>query len=81
MASKGDEAGVASDRLVGGVVVFTDDKAALAFAIELCGVGEVLFRSTTHDPELSPLRKLERGLATTPRIEHRHKIFRRIFRS
>jgi hypothetical protein len=78
--SKGHQAGVASDGQVGSVSVFTDDKAALAFAIVLCGVGEVLFRGATHDPKLSRPRKLERG-HITPRIENRHKIFRRIFRS
>jgi hypothetical protein len=28
--------------------VVTDNKATLAFAIPLCSVGEVLFRSATH---------------------------------
>jgi hypothetical protein len=79
--SIGHQAGVESDGQVGGIAVFTDDKAALAFAIELCRVSEILLHSATHDPKLSAQRKLEHGRTTTPRIEHRHKIFGRIFRS
>ncbi len=75
-------AGVASDGEVSSVAVFTDDKAALAFAVELCGVGEVLLCRATLDPELSPHGILERGRTTTwRRIEHPRKVWKRILRS
>ena len=66
---------------VGSVAVFTDDKAALAFAVELCGVGKVLFCGATFDPGLSLLGKLERGRTTNPAIEQRRKFLEGILRS
>ena len=43
---------MASDGEFGGAAVFTGDKAALAFVVELCGVGEIFFRGATrrHPP-------------------------------
>ena len=36
-----------------------NNKAALPFTVELCRVGELLFRGATLDPELSPRGELE----------------------
>ena len=74
--SKRNQAGIASDGEVGSVAVFADDKAALAFAVDLSGVGEVLFRGAALNPELSLLGKLERGRTITERIEHICKLWR-----
>ena len=79
--SERNQAGVASDGEVGSVAVFADDKAALAFAVELCRRGEVFFRGAALDPELSLLGKLEHGLTTTLRIEHICKVLKRILGS
>jgi hypothetical protein len=68
--SKRLQAGVTSDGEVGGVAVFADDKAGLAFAVDFCRVGEVLLRGAALDPELPPLGELECGLATAERIKH-----------
>lgn len=76
--SERNEAGVASDGEAGGVAVFADDKAALAFAVELCRAGKVLLRGATHDTKLSLLGKVERGRTTTHWTEHIRKVLRRI---
>ena len=70
-----------SDGEVGSVAICTDHEAPLAFAVELCGVGKVLFCGATLDPELSLLGKLKRDWTTTQRVEHRHKFWKRILRS
>jgi len=70
-----------SDSEVGGVAVFTDDIAALAFGVELFGVGELLFRGATLDPELALLRELEHGWTAIQRIEQRSEFLGRILGS
>ena len=70
-----------SDGEVGSVAVFTNNKAVLAFAVKLCGVGKVLFCGVTLDLELSLLGRLEHGCTTTQRIEHHCRFLGRILRS
>ena len=79
--SERHQAGVTPNGEVGGVAVFTDDKATLAFTVELWGVGGVLFCGATLNPELSLHGKLDRWRTTTQRTEHRPKFWRRILRS
>ena len=47
--SKWYQASIVSDGKVSSVAIFTNNKAVVAFAIKLCGAGEVLFHSTTHN--------------------------------
>jgi hypothetical protein len=51
---------LASDGEVGSVAVPADHKAALAFAVEFCRMGEVLLGASLN-PELPLFGKLERG--------------------
>ena len=67
----GLQAGVASNREVGGATVLHDDKAGRVVVVETVGFGKKLARDTALDPELAISGELEPcPTATTLRAEH-----------
>jgi hypothetical protein len=70
IAKVGLQAGVASNRKVGGVTVLHDDEAGLAVAVETVGSSQELARDTTVDPELAIGGELEHRPTATLRVEH-----------
>lgn len=76
--SEGLEAGVTTDSEIGRVPVLADHQAALAFAIEFGRDGEVFLGSAAVDAKLPVVGILERRRTPRNRIEHFHKLQRRV---